>query len=180
MANNEVLSRRLAITKAQAQMVIVVSVASFITIFCLVAAKAVWSQNAYQSRVTAAKNKAHQQLQKNIQAYNGLSSSYDSFVNSTQNVIGGSLSGTGGNDGANDKIILDALPPIYDFPALTSSIEKVLAAQGLKVGSISGTDDQLNQQSNTSSSNPTPVNMPFSFTISNANYSSVGQLIIAL
>ena len=180
MAINEVLPRRVAISKAQAQMVIAVAVASFITIFCLVAAKAVWSQTAYQARVTSAKNKAHQQLLQNIQAYNGLSSSYNAFVSSPQNVIGGSLTGSGDNDGGNDKIILDALPPIYDFPALTSSIEKILNDRGFKISSISGTDDQLSEQTNTSSANPTPVSMPFTFTVTNASYASVGQLITAL
>ena len=180
MADNGVLTKRVAISKANAQMVAVVAVASFVTVFCLVASRAVWSQNSYQARVTTAKEKAHQQLLKNIQAYGDLTSSYKAFISTPTNVIGGSPTGTGDNDGDNAKIILDALPPSYDFPALTTSIEKILSDRDLKVSSITGTDDQLSQQNNTSNPSPQPVSMPFSFTVSNANYGSVGQLISTL
>src|SRR5579884_4256983 len=111
MADNGVLTKRVAISKANAQMVAVVAVASFVTVFCLVASRAVWSQNSYQARVTTAKEKAHQQLLKNIQAYGDLTSSYKAFISTPTNVIGGSPTGTGDNDGDNAKIILDALPP---------------------------------------------------------------------
>jgi len=173
-------SKRLAISKANAQIVGIVAAASFITIFCLFAIKAAYSQNRYQARVTGAKEKAHNQLVANIKAFDSLQSAYKGFDGASNNVIGGLKDGTGDNDGPNSKIILDALPSSYDFPALTSSIEKILNDHGLKVTSISGTDDQLNQQSNTSSPNPQPVIMPFAFTISNANYTSVGQLISVL
>lgn len=174
------LTKRMAISKANAQIVITVAVASFITVFCLVAAKAVWSQNSYQARVISAKNKANNQLQKNIAAYNDLTKSYQSFISTPNNVIGGLTNGSGDNDGDNAKVILDSLPPSYDFPALTSSLEKILTTHGLKVSSLTGTDDELNQQNNTSSGSPQPVSMPFSFSISNANYTSVGQLVGAL
>ncbi len=180
MANTEMLTKRVAINKSYAQMVAIVAAASFITIFCLVAAKAVWSQNGYQARVTSAKEKAHQQLLKNLSAYDSLTTSYRAFVSTPNNVIGGNSNGTGDNDGDNAKIILDALPPSYDFPALTSSIEKILTDRSFKVTSITGTDDQVNQQNNGSSPNPVAVNMPFSFTVDNANYAAVGQLITSL
>lgn len=172
-----VSSKRLAISKANAQMVAIVGIASFVAVFCLVASKSVFSLNRYQARVISAKEKAHHQLEDNLETYNKLATAYKAFNSASPNVIGGNKDGTGQNDGPNSKIILDALPPTYDFPALTSSIEKILADSGLKVTSITGTDDQLNQEGNTSSPNPKPVEIPFSFTISNANYSSVSQLI---
>lgn len=173
-------TKRLAISKTNAQMVAIVGVASFVTVFSLVASKAVFSQNRYQARVTSAKQKAHSQLQQNIQNYGQLSDAYNKFNSATPNVIGGNAGGKGDNDGPNSKIILDALPSTYDFPALTSSVEKILASSGLKVSSITGTDDQVNQQGNTSSPSPQPVSMPFSFTVSNANYAAVSKLINTL
>lgn len=173
-------TKRLAIGKANTQVVLIVSIAAFVTVFALVACKAVFSQNRYQARVISAKEKAHSQLEANIETYGKLATAYKAFDSASTNVIGGNKDGTGDNDGPNSKIILDALPSSYDFPALTSSIEKILTDSGLKVTSISGTDDQLNQQKNTSSASPQPVNMPFSFTVSNANYASVGQLISKL
>ena len=179
MANN-ISTKRIAISKANAQMVGIVAAACFISIFCLFAAKAVWSQNAYKAKVIGLKQKANTQLTKNVQAFGALKSSYAKFDSESPNAINGLKDGTGDNDGPNSKIILDALPSTYDFPALTSSVEKIMADRGLKVTSISGTDDQINQQSNTSSAKPQPVPIPFSFTINNATYTSVQQLVTAL
>lgn len=180
MAAKQISNKRLEISKANAQTVVIVAIASFITIFCLVAANAVFSQNRYQARVISAKEKAHKQLLKNISTYSDLSTSYNAFDSASTNIIGGNKDGTGDNDGPNSKIVLDALPSSYDFPALASSIEKVLTSSNLKVTSIAGTDDQLNQQNNKSSADPQPVPIPFSFSIDNASYTSVGQLIAKL
>jgi competence transcription factor ComK len=180
MAKLEISTKRLAISKANAQIVVVIAVASFVTVFCLVASRAVWSQTRYQARVTTASEKAHQQLDKNIKAFDNLVTSYKKFDSSPTNIIGGVNGGAGDNDGDNAKIILDALPSTYDFPALTSSLEKILTANNFSITSISGTDDQVNQQKNTSSPNPQPVSMPFSFSVDNSNYASVILLITKL
>jgi len=180
MAKNEVSSKRVAIDKASAQMVAIVAAAAFVTVFCLMASKTVLSQNQYNSRVMSAKQKAYNQLQDNIEAFDTLQKSYKAFNSTSTNVIGGIATGNGDNDGSNSKIILNALPSTYDFPALTSSLEKMLSDRGLKVTSISGTDDQVKQQDNVSSSNPKPVEIPFTFTVSNANYNAVNELFKAM
>ncbi len=177
MAKPQISTKRTAISKANAQIVVVVAIASFVTVFSLVAAKTVIAQNQYQSKLIKAKESAHQQLVKNIKAANSLVASYKDFVSPTNNLIGGATAGTGDRDGDNGKIVLDALPSSYDFPALASSLEKILTGQSLKVSSITGTDDQVNQESNVSSPIPKPVPMPFSFTVGNASYDSVKQLI---
>lgn len=181
MANApQISTKRIAISKANAQMVAIVSVAAFVTVFCLVASRAVFSQNRYQAHVINAKEQARNQLEKNIETFTDLQTAYKAFDSTSTNVIGGNSSGTGDNDGSNSKIILDALPSNYDFPALTSSVEKILKDNNLKVTNITGTDDQLNQQNNFSSPTPKPVSIPFSFTITNANYASIGQLATKL
>jgi hypothetical protein len=177
----EILTKRMAIDKANAQMVATVAIAAFVTIFCLVASVSVWKQDHYQSKVNSVQSKANKQLKANIDAFTSLKSSYDKFNNSQTNIIGGQSSGTvGNNNGSNSQIILDALPPNYDFPAVTSSIERLVEDQGLALSGISGTDEQLSQQSNSTSSDPAPVAMPFSFSINNMNYSAVTELTSAL
>ena len=176
----QISTKRTAISKSNAQVVLVVAIASFVTVFCLVAAKTVLSQNSYQSRVIKAKTTAHKQLVLNIAAASSLVSSYNSFVSPSANIIGGNTTGTGDKDGDSGKIILDALPSSYDFPALASSLEKILTSQNLKVSSISGVDDQVNQGANLSSPNPQPVTMPFSFSVTGASYASIQQLITTL
>jgi len=180
MAKIDISTKRLAISKANAQMVGVVAAASFITVFCLVASKTVLSQNIYQSHVISKKEQARNQLNANLDAFDSLVDAYKKFDGASNNVLGGSKSGTGDNDGTNSKIILDSLPSTYDFPALTSSIEKILNDNSLQVSSITGTDDQINQQGNTSSPSPEAVEIPFSFTVKNASYESAQRLVKAL
>jgi hypothetical protein len=180
MAKGQISTKRIAISKANAQMVGIMSIACFLTIFCLFAAKAVLAQNKYRSKVISADEKAHQQLEANIVAANQLVKSYKSFVSSSNNVIGGSSAGTGNNDGDNGVITLDALPSTYDFPALTSSIEKVLNDRQIKISSITGIDDQVAQESNTASANPQPIAMPFSVSVTGINYQTAQQLFTTL
>lgn len=180
MATTELLTKRMAISKANAQMVIIVGAAAFVTIFCLIAAKAVWSQNSYQARVISAQNKAIDQLKSNLGIFNNLSNQYNTFVSNPTNILGGQSSGTGNNGGTNSKIILDALPPIYDFPSLASSMQNLLSAQGNQVSGLGGTDNELSEQNNNSSPNPTSVSMPFSFTVNGLNFQTAGNLLNTL
>jgi len=179
-ASSRQSTKHLAINKANTQMVAIVAVAAFITVFSLIATKTVLGQNAYQSKVIKAKETAHKQLQANITAANSLVSSYHDFIAPATNIIGGYTTGTGDKDGDNGKIVLDALPSSYDFPALASSLEKILTGQSLKVSSITGTDDQVNQEGNVSSPSPQPVPIPFSFSVSDANYDAIKQLVNTL
>ena len=72
---------------------------------------------------------------------------------------------------------MDALPSKYDFPALTTSLEKLLTGNGYSIESISGTDDEVAQASAESSGvNSQPVEMPFSATVKASN-SNTKQLL---
>lgn len=148
MARAQVSTKRLMISKANSTIVVVVAVAAFLTAFSLVASRALLGKRAYQNRVIAAQEKARDQLQKNLKEVESLNTSYIAFVGQDPNIIGGSRTGAGDRDGDNAKIVLDALPSKYDFPALTSSIEKIMSG---KIQTITGVDDEANQNSDGSS-----------------------------
>ncbi|MGZ6005300.1 MAG: type 4a pilus biogenesis protein PilO [Candidatus Saccharimonadales bacterium] len=169
-------SKRLQINKASTVMVASLAITSFILVFSLIGGKALLSQRSYQAKVIAKKEAARDQLKANIDATGTLINSYKSFIGTSQNVIGGNPNGTASNDGDNAKIILDALPSQYDFPALATSLDKLLSDNSLKIGNISGTDDELTQQSNQSSATPTPVAIPFNVGVS-GTYKSIQKLI---
>jgi len=181
-------TKRLAISKANTQAVIVTAIASFITVFCLVASYTVWKQTKYQSNVISAAQHSKQQLSTDISAYKDLSTSYNSFENGATNIIGGSSSLTApvppnaayDNNGPNSKLILDALPSSYDFPALATSVERILEAGNFDISAITGTDNELGEETNTASPNPTPVQMPFGLSVINTNYEAVQQLVQTL
>lgn len=171
--------KRVLIDKTNTTVVIVVSVAVFITVFSLVATKTLISQAAYQNRVISAKRTAVSQLKADIDATQDLKQRYEAFVSTTTNAIGGSASGTQGRDGNNAKIVLDALPSSYDFPVLATSLDKLLASQSVKINSIAGTDDELAQASNQSSSSPQPIAIPFQLAVS-SDYDAIKNVVTAL
>src|SRR5690606_10637885 len=99
------------------------------------------------------------------------------FVETPDNVIGGNPSGTGDNDGDNAKIVLDALPSKYDFPALATSLEKILKTRNYQINSISGTDDEVAQSSQTTAT--TPIEMPFELSAT-GNINTAKDLLVLL
>jgi hypothetical protein len=165
MAKLSISTKRIQIDKAKAIMLSFVVAASFIFVFSMIASKSLWSQRGYYNRVITQKAKAKTQLDSNLQSVQSLVGSYQQFIGTTENIIGGDPKGSGDRDGDNAKIILDALPSKYDFPALATSLEKILVDRNYELKGITGTDDELNQQKQTGSGTPTPVEMPFQINI---------------
>lgn len=156
-------TKRLAIDKANATLVISVAVAAFVTVFSLVACKALLDQRAYQSRVIDKKELARDTLESNITAAGNLENSYKEFTGATTNILGGNPQGDQDKDGDNARIILDALPSKYDFPALATSIDKLLRDHGFTPTAIEGTDDEITQTTAAQAAGtPQPVEIPFS------------------
>ncbi|HTH72235.1 MAG TPA: hypothetical protein VL737_02620 [Candidatus Pristimantibacillus sp.] len=176
MARTTSFTKRSLINKANSTMVLATSLAAFILIFGLVAGKSLVGQMAYQNRVMSAKKAALKQLQSDLKARDTLAQSYGNFVDQSPNILGGDPAGTADKDGDNAKLVLDALPSKYDFPALTTSLEKVIIGQNLRILGISGTDDEANQAENQTSPNPQPVPMPFQVQVS-GSYTSVQSLV---
>lgn len=174
MANNEISIKRIALSKANAQMIAVAAVCAFITVFCLVASNYLLGIRSYQSKIIAADSKADNQLKIDVAAKNKLVSSYENFVQKNPTVTGAKVQNSPYIYN-NATVILDALPSQYDFPALTTSIDKLLQNNNVSIASIGGSD-QSASVSNAGSSNPQPVSMPFSFSIDNANYLTIQSL----
>lgn len=175
MARVTSTTKRSLITKANSTMVVSTGVAAFLVVFCLVASKTLLSQANYQNRIIGAKKDAVTQLKTNITAKDSLVSSYKAFVGTSQNVLGGNPSGSGEQDGDNAKLVLDALPSKYDFPALASSLEKMINSQNLQILGITGTDDEAAQSTDATGS-PQPVPMPFQVQVS-GSYDQIQGLV---
>lgn len=170
--------KRLMIDKANANMLIVIGITSFIVTFSLIACKALLSQSGYQTRVIKAKNTALKQLKENSKSVSSLVSSYKTFAESPVNIIDGNPTGTGPRDGDNPTIILDALPSKYDFPGLISSVEKMLKDGGYKIDSIGGTDDEI-AQLNSATNDPQPVEIPLPIGVS-TDYAGAQSILTTL
>jgi Tfp pilus assembly protein PilO len=155
-------TKRALIDKANTVTVIAAGGAAFLVVFSLVSAKTFVSQIGYQNKVIAEKKLTLEALDKNLEARDSIVKSYNAFTSSSQNLIGGSsTSSATDKDGDNAKIILDALPSKYDFPAVISSLEKIAIAQNLQIQKIEGLDDEAAQASQQKSPAPKPTPMIF-------------------
>ncbi len=164
-------SKSLKMDKTQSTILGVVVGATVVTVFCLTSAKVLFNQAMYQQRVINARNASVKQLNDDISAAGTLATQYNGvFLGSDgENIIGGNSTPSDSAvppDGDNGKIVLDALPTTYDFPALLTSLSKLLATDGVGTQSIGGTD-----QATTIDSSPTysPKPQPINLTVSGAS-----------
>lgn len=175
MAKTASFTKRTLITRANSTMVIVIGIAAFVVVFTAVASKTLVSQATYQNKVISLKKKALTTLENDLNARDSLVASYRTFVDTPQNVLGGNPEGNGDLDGDNAKIVLDALPSKYDFPALATSLEKLIGGQGLLIMGISGTDEEITQSIQLEG-DPQPIAMPFQVQVS-GSYGSIQGLV---
>lgn len=160
------LTKRALIDKANSTTIIAAGLATFIVVFSLVASRSLFNQMTYQNRVITEKKKTLNQLKENLEARDDLVKAYEVFEGGSQNIIGGNAAGGASDkDGSNSKIVLDALPSKYDFPALTASLEKFASKHSVEIESIVGTDDEVAQSGQQSSSSPEPIPIDFQVSV---------------
>ena len=166
-ANNfNLSSKRLQIDKSNTKVLIYISLAVVALVFALVASFSLWKQIQYQNKVLSLRNKAADQLEKNKKATAQLQAQYVAFDTASESIIG--------NSDANSKVVLNALPSKYDFPALATSLENLVGKSSVALVSITGTDDQLNAKQ--TSIEPQPVDIPFSMSVK-GSYDSIKTFI---
>lgn len=177
MAQKAPANKRELIDKTNSRMVGVIAVAAFLIVFSLIATRALWSQRGYQTRVIEKKEKAVEQLVENKEAVKKLEGSYRAFVGTQENVIGGNSETLGDRDGDNAKIVLDALPSKYDYPALITGLEKLLATNSFTLDSISGKDQEVDEFNSDAKE---PVEMPFEISTELTGYPQVDAFLKVL
>ncbi len=178
MAKARVSQKRTQLEKANSRMIATVAVAAFVVVFSVVTSFNLWKTMLHQARVINEKETARNQLEENLATVDELQVAYNAFIGTNQNVLGGDPKGSGDKDGDNAKLVLDALPSKYDFPGLTTSVEKVLKANGSNINSISGEDEE-EIYSGEDQSNVGPVEMPFELSAT-GNYQSTQDLLSLL
>lgn len=170
-AVNKNNAKRAQVDKDKTLIFAIVSVAAFIVVAALMMSKGLWSQANYYGSVADKKEIAVKQLETNLSAVNSLQAAYNSFKNQDPNLIGGSSTGTADRDGDNARLVLDALPSKYDFPALATSLERLLL--GYDINGITGNDDSVAQSGAAAGS---VIEMPFTVDV-NTNYDNFKNLI---
>lgn len=170
------------ISKEQSTLLATVVGATIITVFCLTSAKVMFNQALYQRRVISARNKSAAQLQSDIKDADTLTQQYKVFLGSDgENIIGGKSDSSPAAvppNGDNGKIVLDALPTTYDFPALLTSMSNLLSADGVGAQSIGGSDQSVTVDSTPSYN---PATAPVDLTVNGSStYTGTKRLLTDL
>lgn len=181
MKPKKVSAKSIQFSKDQTELLIIVAVATLISVFCLVSAKSLVSKSIYQGKVISARHKSADQIKSDISNANTLVDQYKNvFIgDSSQNIIGGR--NEIGNqyatppNGDNGQIVLHALPTKYDFPALLTSLQKMMNSHNLGNQSIGGTDQAITVK-NDPSDNPQAVNINITLS-GTGNYSNAENFI---
>lgn len=171
----QLTSKRLQIDKANSTIIAVLIAASVITSFSLVTVSTMFDAYKYHRKVITQKEAALSLVQSNVQALTSLRLQYQTFDQAPENIIKGSAVGSDQRSGTNSKIILDALPSKYDFPALNASLESIVKNAGTVLENITGVDLET-QEANKKSSNPQPIEVPYGLTAA-GNYDSISRLV---
>jgi hypothetical protein len=160
--------------------VAVVGVATVIIVFCLMSTKALLAQASYQRRVINARHQGLHQLQANVAAANQLVTQYNQVFEGDDpvNIIGGQNTKDATAippNGDNARIVLDALPSKYDFPALLTSVNYILNKNNAQNVAIAGTDNTATAN-NSASNNPQPIQIQLTVS-GTASYAQVQSII---
>lgn len=165
MKKPNVTKKTLHLDKEQTRVSVTVAIAVIISVFCLTATKVLISNGSYKRQVINARHDAAKQMKNNIAQAQQLISQFQVFEgDNPTNIIGGKntrSTSVAPPDGNNSRIVLDALPSSYDFPALISSMAKILSDDGINNPALSGSD-----QSSATDSSPTATPQPLAIPLS--------------
>lgn len=164
--NEKISKKHGLISKNNFRMFVMLAIAGIVFSFSIVVSITLIKRMNYQAKVIDARTKVQKQLKDNLTAVDSLLKAYKNFDKAAESVIG--------TDDSNSKIVLDALPSKYDFPALTTSLEDLLVSGGFSDISITGSDNEATAEQN--SAKPTPIEMPFTIS-AKGSYDKLQTLI---
>jgi Tfp pilus assembly protein PilO len=170
MDNARLSVKRVLIGRANSAITTMLALAVVSVVVCLTVSYTLIAHIRFRSKVVTSKKAAAKVLKQNSQAADQLVKSFQAFDSAPESLIG--------TKDKNSKIVLDALPSKYDFPALAASLEKILTDGGYSISSLTGIDNEVTVVQGTESS-PQPIDMPFSLSISGP-YDKVIQVVADL
>ena len=149
--------KRVLIDKANRSMYVAITIASVLLMFTLVSMRSLYKVSVHRQNVIKEKKLASDTLAKNDIEVGKLITAFKSFEETPESLMGTAEK--------NSKIVLDALPPEYDFPALATSLEKILTDGGYNITSINGIDNEVGEADD-DTSDPQPIEVPFTIGVS--------------
>lgn len=142
----------------QQKTILVLAIGILLILLGFIAARHYWSVRSYNSKVISEAESARDQAVSNQEAIKSLQSSLS-------NLEAGDFT---------SKEVLDALPSKYDYPALFTSVDKIVLQNGLNLASYS--HDDISATAESEASLPAPVELPLSISVE-GSYANLQKLI---
>lgn len=155
-------SKREQVERANSVVFAAVAVGAVIVMFSLISARFMWNKKSYNDRVIAAKTKARNDVNSNVQNLDKLTEQFSALDSSAT---------------TNANTILHALPPVYDYAALTTSLNSIAITSGVKFSGSAGQDTSADAL--TSSPVSQPVEIPITLQVS-GSYESIKKFMANL
>jgi hypothetical protein len=146
----KVSTKHVKIDKANQKVVIAIAIAVSLSVFSAISVYALTGKLKYQQLVLDKRNQANKQLEKNYKEAQSLFTMYQTFENTPESMIG--------TPDKNSKIVLDALPSKYDFPATAVYFDKLIVDSRVTSDGFTGQDQEATALQ--ISENPEPVAVP--------------------
>ena len=134
--------KRAKIDRANSTVFIAVTISAVIIMFSVMSIRFLWQKKSYNDRVIGAKTKTRASIEENISSLDQLASQFPDLQKRATN---------------NDKTILHALPPTYDYAALVTSMEFLADQSGVKLDSGVGTDQSATAIKEQNTSQPQEI-----------------------
>ncbi len=155
-------SKREQLERASSTVFIAVAVGAVIVMFSLISTRFMWNKKSYNDRVITAKTKARDTVNTNLTNIDKLSDQFPALESSAT---------------TNATTILHALPPLYDYAALTASLNSIAVTSGVKLSG--GVGEDASADALTSAPVSQPLEIPIVLQVS-GNYEAIKKFMANL
>lgn len=162
MAEKTTKSKRQQLAQANSTVFIAVAIAAVVVMFSLISTRFMWNKKSYNDRVITAKTKARNDVTTNVENLDKLSEQFPQLDSSAS---------------TNATTILHALPPVYDYAALTTSLNSLASASGVTFNGSTGEDTSADAVLSAPVSQP--VEIPIAIQVT-GNYEAIKKFMSSL
>ncbi len=155
-------SKREQVERANSVVFVAVAIGAVIVMFSLISSRFMWNKKSYNDRVITAKTNARNDVNSNVESIDKLTEQFSALDGSAT---------------TNATTILHALPPVYDYAALTTSLNSIAITSGVKFSGSTGQDTSADALASSPVSQP--VEIPITLQVS-GSYESIKKFMANL
>ena len=156
---SQITSRRDKIARANSTVFVAVAIASVVVVMSIISIRFLWNQKSYNDSVISSKTEVRDQINTNLSNLDELKNEFPALKDRSTN---------------NSETILHALPPVYDYAGLASSISFLARESGVRFSG--GIGEDASAAAIRSAPTSAPVEIPLSLSVE-GDYTTIRRFI---